>query len=103
MVESWWNQLKHHAIPEEIRFKGCVPVMEQYALSLLWRGFADGDPAEDLGLAVQCFMRRVNFEIRSLREEQLEGMDEALREALQSWLLPDPDEEEEKEDEELEG
>ncbi len=38
-----------------------LPLFEQYALALLWRDFASGDPMEDLGLAVQAFMTLNDF------------------------------------------
>ena len=36
-------------------------LFEQYALSLVWRSFASGDPLEDLGSAVQTFMALNGF------------------------------------------
>ena len=85
-VEGWWDQLKHNCIPEEIG--PCVPVLEQYVLGLLWRTFSSGDPTEDLGSAVQCFMKRVDFHICTLREELQEQDDQELQDALLAWFLP---------------
>ena len=86
-VEQWWDQLKHHCIPEEIR--PSLPVLEQHVLCLLWRTFASGDPAEDLGSAIQCFMRRVGFNVRTLREELQEDEDQALQDASLAWFTPE--------------
>jgi hypothetical protein len=83
LIEQFWNQLKHHAIPEEAPV--WLPLLEQHALALLWRSYADGDPVEDLGEAMQSYMKASEYVVKTLKQT---AEDAELQAALNAWLLP---------------
>ena len=55
LIEKWWDLLKHGGIPEEVGIDRGL--LDDYALAVLWKSYASGDPMEDLGLAVQSFIK----------------------------------------------
>ena len=66
MIEKWWDLLKHGAIPEEVGAQ--TSLMNEYALALLWRCYANGDPVDDLGEAVRCYMQKYDFDTKKMKE-----------------------------------
>ena len=90
LIEKWWDLLKHHAIPEEAGLR--PKLLNQYALALLWTCYADGDPLEDLGLAVQRFMKVHNYDKKKMmaKQEEAEFDDDAAsgEEAIGDEPLP---------------
>ena len=54
LVESWWDTLKHHAIPEEC--PADQDIIQQHLDALVYRQWCIGDPLSDLGAAVKKYM-----------------------------------------------
>eukprot|EP00969_Alexandrium_andersonii_P203324 8984703-Alexandrium_andersonii.AAC.1 len=49
LIGKWWGLLKNWAIPRNVGIDEVL--LDDYALALLWRTLASGDPVEDLGAA----------------------------------------------------
>ena len=54
LVESWWDQVQHHAVPEERPAN--APLIQEYVDALAHRQWCVGDPVEELGAAWRAYM-----------------------------------------------